>query len=263
MTPNQNTKEPPMASLHSLRPAQRKRIVNRTSSVNGKGDEKNGRLSSTVQDEQHILLRNISWETYAHLCEALDGQYVRMSYDGEDLEFMTASRTHDLRKWILARLLETIMEEEGIGFSVGGSMTIKHPKRKRGIETDGCYWIRSAPLIAGKMELDFLIDPPPDLAVEIEYSYSMVNRLGIYAQLRIPEVWRQHHSRIEVGLLQEDLSYAWKQTSPLFPHVPMEGMMAFIEKENTMLHSDLLREMRKWINSGYPMPYKFKRRRRS
>jgi Uma2 family endonuclease len=41
----------------------------------------------------------------------------------------------------------------------------------------------------GKTELDLRTDPPPDLVLEVDVSRSSLNRLGIYAALKVAEVW--------------------------------------------------------------------------
>ncbi len=34
------------------------------------------------------------------------------------------------------------------------------------------------------------VDPPPDLAIEIEITNSLLDKLGIYAGIGVPELWR-------------------------------------------------------------------------
>ena len=38
--------------------------------------------------------------------------------------------------------------------------------------------------------VDLTSDPPPDLALEVEGTRSALDRMGVYAGLGIPEVWR-------------------------------------------------------------------------
>ncbi|MEO8892528.1 MAG: Uma2 family endonuclease, partial [Coleofasciculaceae cyanobacterium] len=61
---------------------------------------------------------------------------------------------------------------------------------KAGKEPDSCYYIQNEAQVRGKIELDFTVDPPPDLALEIDITSSSINQLEIYADLGIPEVWR-------------------------------------------------------------------------
>ena len=40
------------------------------------------------------------------------------------------------------------------------------------------------------MAIDLTLDPPPDLAIEIDMTSPSIPRLPIYCALGIPEVWR-------------------------------------------------------------------------
>ena len=43
------------------------------------------------QGDQRIVLRDVGWQTYETLTEAIgEGQHVRLAYDGKDLEILTA-----------------------------------------------------------------------------------------------------------------------------------------------------------------------------
>jgi Uma2 family endonuclease len=46
-------------------------------------------------------------------------------------------------------------------------------------------------------------DPPPDLVIEVEVSRSVLDRLGIYAALGVPEVWRHDGETVRVLRLNE------------------------------------------------------------
>ena len=60
----------------------------------------------------------------------------------------------------------------------------------RGLAPDECYYIANAPQVAGRDHIDLRTDPPPDLAIEVDVTSSSLNRMGIYAALAVPEVWR-------------------------------------------------------------------------
>jgi Uma2 family endonuclease len=77
----------------------------------------------------------------------------------------------------------------GLPLRGGGSTTFRRRGRRSGLEPDECYWIGSEPLVRGKEKIDLRRDPPPDLALEVDISYSTLNRMSIYAALRVSEVW--------------------------------------------------------------------------
>jgi len=43
--------------------------------------------------------------------------------------------------------------------------------------------------VRGRRGLDLDVDPPPDLAFEIDVSASLLGKLELYAALGVPEVW--------------------------------------------------------------------------
>lgn len=48
--------------------------------------------------------------------------------------------------------------------------------------------MQSEPRVRHKSEIELSLDPPPDLAIEVEISRNMVDKLAVYAALGVPEV---------------------------------------------------------------------------
>ena len=52
----------------------------------------------------------------------------------------------------------------------------------RGWKPDECYWtVHARGDIWGREAIDLEVDPPPDLAIEVEVSKSLLNKMAIYA----------------------------------------------------------------------------------
>src|SRR5438094_1525262 len=117
------------------------------------------------------------------------------------MEVMTPSFWHENRKKLLGRLVDILTEEMDIDVVSSGSMTCQREDLQRALEADESYWIEHAAQMRGREEVDLEVDPPPDLAVEIEISRSTMNRMAIYAALRVPEVWRWDAETLSVHLL--------------------------------------------------------------
>ncbi len=66
-------------------------------------------------------------------------------------------------------------------------------------------------------------DPPPDLAVEIDISSSWLDRLEIYATLKVPEVWRFVGEKLKVLVLAANGKYKERTKSLAFPALPRMG----------------------------------------
>jgi len=61
---------------------------------------------------------------------------------------------------------------------------------QRCFKADESYYIRNESIVRKKREIDLLVDPRPDLVIEIEMSRSAINKLSVFASIGIPEVWR-------------------------------------------------------------------------
>jgi len=86
-------------------------------------------------------------------------------------------------------------------YKSGGSTTFRRRDLEAGIEPDRCFYIQNQPALRGKRTLDLSIDPPPDLAIEVEISERLLDRVGIYERLGVPELWRNDGKRSRVMLL--------------------------------------------------------------
>ena len=103
---------------------------------------------------------------------------------------MSTSLEHERYDRFLGLLLSVLTEELNIDMTCGGRTTLRQEEAEKGMEPDNSYWIENEPRMRTKDTYDPAIDPPPDLVWEIEVSRSVVNRLGILAALKVPEVWR-------------------------------------------------------------------------
>jgi Uma2 family endonuclease len=198
--------------------------------------------------EQRFILRAIDWATYDALGDLLMDRNIRMTYDGETLELMTPSPRHEHLKTLMARLIEVLpLEMEDLELLGLGSMTFKREDVERGLESDECYWIQSELAMRGKDEYDAMVDPPPDLALEVEVSRSVLDRLEIYAKLRIPEVWRFDGEVIHILFLRPDGQYVEGERSSALPFLPVQELVRFVGQCGTKSDSQIARDFQKWV----------------
>ena len=133
----------------------------------------------TVPPEQRLRLSGVPWESYVLYSDGLGPRHIRVTYDRGEMEVMTVSPKHENRKKLLGRLVEALTEEMGIDIASFGSMTCRRQDLQRALEADDSYWIEHEPEVRGREDLDLEVDPPPDLALEIEISRSTMNRMAI------------------------------------------------------------------------------------
>ena len=97
----------------------------------------------------------------------------------------------------------------------------------------------------GRRPISLNVDPPPDPCLEIENSRSTLDRMSIYAALRVPEVWRWDGETLTVHRLTTKGNYRVSKRSKAFPFLPMEEFAAFLKHTNVGA-TKLIRELRAW-----------------
>jgi Uma2 family endonuclease len=202
-----------------------------------------------THSEEYVLLHGVRWSTYEALLEDLEGCRTRLTYDDGSLEIMTISPRHEWSKSLIRRMIEALTEELNIPIRSGGSTTFRKQLKKKGLEPDECYWIANEPLVRGRADLDLQVDPPPDLAVEVEITRSALNRMGIYAALGVSEIWRSNGDQIMISQLQDDGTYASVDHSPSFPWLPLAELGRFLEASATMNETRWIRSFRAWVRA--------------
>ena len=178
--------------------------------------------SVTTSPDEPFVRSGVSWAEYVAFCDSLGERRVRVTYDRGEMEFMTVSALHQGIKRIIALLLGVIIEELDIKIVGYGNLTMRREDIERGLEPVDCYWLTHAEQMRGRREIDFRTDPPPDLVVEIEISRTALNRLGIYAALGVPEVWRCDNQRLRVCVRGDDPRYTEVPSSLRFS-LPANG----------------------------------------
>jgi Uma2 family endonuclease len=127
--------------------------------------------------------------------------------------------------------------------------TWKRPDRDKGLGADQCYYIRNAALARGREELDLEVDPPPDLAIEVQFTSSSLNRMGIYARLRVPELWRYDGHRLSMHQLGADCEYHDCETSLSFPGLTAADVVRLFELGRTMDKREWVREIHDFVHN--------------
>ena len=208
-------------------------------------------MATILEAEQHVqrfVLPHVTWEAYEQFLTALgDRPGLRLNYDGETLEFMTISPLHEHLKKIIARLIEMLTFELSIAIKSGGSFTFKREDVERGLEPDECYWIQNEALVRGVRDLDFTIHPSPDLAVEVEVTHSVLDRMAIYGQLQVPEIWRCGERSIRIFQLQSRGSYRQVETSDAFPFLRVADLVPFLQRDAQVDETTHLRRFVEWV----------------
>ncbi len=203
-------------------------------------------VKSAPASEQRFRLSLVSWEKYEQMVAWFEGRHVRLTFDRGELEIMTVSHLHELLKHLLRRLLDAFTEELDIDIHGGGSMTFKREDLDRGLEPDECYWIAHEAQMRTVDEYNPENHPPPDLVIEVEVSRSALDRMGIYAAMQVPEVWRWDGERLLYCLLRRR-RYVESEVSASLPRLTAAELVRFLDLRQTMSETKLLQEFRCWV----------------
>ena len=190
--------------------------------------------SDTLRDrEERFLTPGVTWQAYESLLASLgNSSSYRVAYLLETLEIMSPSRSHELDKENIGRLLEAYLEEKRIRFWGLDSTTFRSPDKQAGKEPDECYCIGT--------DKDL-----PDLAIEVVYTSSGVDTLEIYRRLGVGEVWflrmetlpfrelvphSRWQNRFEIYCLEED-GYQQQSASRLLPDLDLTLLAQYVTKD--------------------------------
>jgi Uma2 family endonuclease len=199
-----------------------------------------------IQPGQQLLLQDISWSMFeALLTELGEHRATRLSYSEGKLELMAPMAVHELGKEIIGDLVKIILEELNLEFLALGSITLKNGRMSRAVEPDECFYIQHEAAIRGKDNIDLTIDPPPDLAIEIDITSR--THLDNYEQLGVPELWRYDGQHLEIQVLIQG-RYVTTNTSRQFPQFPLTTIIPhYLQQTKVKGRNATMRAFRTWV----------------
>jgi Uma2 family endonuclease len=196
--------------------------------------------------ETRIVLSNVSWATFEALVADRERVSPRFVYDQGTLEIMSPSKEHEWYHRLLGRLVEAFTVERNIPVQSTGATTLKAQLEDRGLEPDGSYYITNEPRVRGCTDLDLAHDPPPDLAIEVEISRSSLDKLAIYGDLGVPEVWFYDGDSMQMWSLQSDGTYESRKRSSLLPELTIEILEGFLARRHESDETTWVRSFHEW-----------------
>jgi len=152
------------------------------------------------EDTERMVLEGVPWGTYVGLRDLEENDHIRMTYLDGTLILMSPQFIHDRGADRLSLLIRHVAEALAIDIAGTGNTTFRRRGRgkRKGIgkEPDTAFYVgANERRIRMNDEIDLEVDPPPDLAVEVDNKRDSRAALEIYARLRVPEVWRFHARR--------------------------------------------------------------------
>lgn len=201
-----------------------------------------------VPPGQRLLLHDVSWAEFEAILEELgEHRGSRIAYNNGLLEIMAPLPEHESDKEIIGDLLKALLEELDIEFLTLGSTTFKNSEMLKGIEPDQCFYIQLEAAVRGKKRLELTIDPPPDLALEVDITSR--THPETYAALGVPELWQRVGQTIRIYHLQ-DGKYVEVSESPTFLGWPLQAEIPiYVEQSRVEGRNNAMRSFRQWVRS--------------
>nr|WP_254658102.1 Uma2 family endonuclease [Pleurocapsa sp. PCC 7327] len=149
---------------------------------------------------------------------------------------------------LLADLVKTLLRVQKRPWEPLGSTTFKIEEIAAGIEPDECFYIQNYLAVIGRERLDLSVDPPPDLAIEMELTSKTEQEA--YEALRVPELWIYRQGKLTINVLQGD-RYVESKTSPTFSNLPLiELIPQFMQRAKEVGVSQALEEFEELIKAA-------------
>lgn len=199
-----------------------------------------------IPSGQRLQIRNLNWSEFeAILSELGDRRMTRIAYSNKTLEIRMSTPEHEVDKEIIGDIIKILLDELEIDCECFGSTTFKQPAMSSGIEPDQCFYIQNHAQMRGKRRIDLAIDPPPDLAIEVDVTSR--TQMSAYTSLEVPELWIYEGGHLNIYTLQLG-QYQQSSTSLIFPDLPiLEIVRETLEQSLAIGRSPALRALRRRI----------------
>ncbi len=203
----------------------------------------------TSVPDRRVVFRGVDWSFYERLVDSIpESSNIHVDYDGKDLEIMGIGPNHEDVKTLLGRFVNLLAAHSRRPCKCLGSTTWKRREIARGVEADQCFYFDADKLATvarlGRSN-DVSAFPNPDLAIEVDLSQPQVDRAGIYAALRVAEVWRYGADGLVIERLTADGRYEQVESSA-FLNVRPDEIVRWIIQEDTTDDSAWTRRLWDW-----------------
>ena len=162
-----------------------------------------------------------TWQDYKMLCKSRgDRSIPRIKYHQGEIFLMSPMPRHGREANILADIVKVLLDSQNRDYEAFTPITIELPE-EGGIEPDYCFYIDNWQAAVGKDRIDWQIDPPPDLVIEIDVtSYTSPED---YLPYKIPEIWLLKNTRLQIYTLEND-AYCLRSQSRYFPQLDLAAI---------------------------------------
>jgi Uma2 family endonuclease len=173
-----------------------------------------------------VIFPDQTWEDYEKLLDLRSQKtYPKIYFNSKnhEIRLMSPLPSHGKRIDLLSDLVKIILRRQGKDWECFDPITLKMPG-EAGIEPDTCFYIDHRQAILGKERIDLTVDPPPDLALEVDFT--SFTDLEAYRFLKIPELWIYRREELKIYLFTED-TYQESENSRIFPDTNIKKLLPY------------------------------------
>ncbi len=189
-----------------------------------------------------------SWQDYQLLSQLRgDGSTPRIKYRPGEIILMSPLPEHGRNANVIADVAKVLLDYLRQEYDAFTPITMDLPDIA-GIEPDYCFYIDNWEAVSGKKRINWAVDPPPDLVIEIDVtSYTDIED---YKPYRVPEVWLYKGNQLKIYGLEGD-TYQIQANSRYFPNINIvEVVRESLQIASERNTSYAMRELRIKFNSG-------------
>jgi Uma2 family endonuclease len=212
-------------------------------------------IVSRLPEASEVTFHHVSWEDYEKLLDQVaEASGLRISYDNGALQIMTLSTAHENYERFIEALVRQVSLRLRIKLRSFGSATMRKRQKRAGKEPDCCFYVQTAAALGNRMQLDFSVDPPPDIAVEIDLYHDSRAKFPIYVALGVPELWRFDGYALTIFQLQEG-RYLEQESSRALPCLTSQLLTDYLARLTTVGEFESLLAFDEWLQTLSSVPH--------
>ena len=197
-----------------------------------------------------LILRFRTWDNYEDLLARRQdkaGLKIRYSSVTQEIRIMSPLPGHGKNTDILADLVKALLRHQGKDWEAFTPITLKKANQQ-GAEPDYCFYIQNRERILGKERLDFEVDPPPDLVIEVDLTST--TKAEDYQAIAPTELWIYRRGNLLIYQF-DGQQYRDSQNSYNFPDFDVKKLIPqYVERGWLVGSSVAVREFEKFLSEG-------------
>ena len=209
--------------------------------------------AAAVEPEARFVIKGLSYAQYAAIAEALpDRHNPRLVFLDGSLTFLSPSHLHDRRAEHFGFFVIAVAGGLGLACEPAGSTTYRRSEREAGVEGDKVFYFGpNADRMRIPVAIDLAIQPPPDLAIEVEISHPADVAMTAWGRIGVPEVWRFDARRdtLTFWQRQEDATYTALNRSLCLPGLEPSDVLNQLRRVEELGFMPWFGELPDWVRS--------------